>query len=178
MTTASPRSGFRTLLLRRRGCCFYSVLFARAHAGKSEYPAGKTLFVVNVPHAASEGSLSAAFGHLGQVASVSFGCLPPERAGELSSAPSGARTAHIVFEQAGSLKKALSTRRPLQLVEQHAAPSAADAAPSREELQRSVDSFMRKFEEQEARRLKEEERAHNQMDADGCFAIPRARPLS
>ena len=158
---------YTRLRARQSGTCFYSVLFAREHAsrvGDSSLPAGRTLFVANVPCGTTEPKLKAAFKKLGDISSVSIG-----------QGESGAEghTAHVVFERPAALKKALATTKTLLFGAADNADSSLRAVEEgREELQQSVDAFMRKFEQDEARRREAEESAHNQMDADGWHAPP------
>jgi len=152
---------FIPLTLKLRGHSSTSVVFARPHAGKAsdELPAGRTLFVASVPLSATAAALQAAFEKHGAVSAVALGTL--------DGGQSSTCTAHVTFASPSGLKRALSGQKLLRAV----LPEACRAGPdSREELQRSVDSFMRSFEADEQRRQQAEEEQHNRMDSDGCAA--------
>ena len=132
----------------------------------AELPAGRTLFVLNVPPGVPPGALAEALAaRAGEVTSL-----------RLSEGEGGARSAHVVFDQPAALKKALAIAKPLDLaVERPPRPSSSAAAPSREELQASVGEFMQRFEADEAVRRADEDARHNQVDADGFVVVTRKR---
>ena len=146
---------------------FLTTLFGRAHVSKNdaELPAGRTLFVLNVPPRVAPGALAAALeAKAGEVTSV-----------RLSS--DGSHAAHIVFAEPSGLKKALAANsKPLDLaVSADGAAADAEEPSSRAELQESVGAFMQQFEADEAARKAEEEARHNQMDSDGFVVVTRKR---
>lgn len=155
---------YATLRLQLQGRAFYRSLFARPHMGKgddTELVPGQTLFVLNLPETATASAVKHAFNQVGEVTSVKLSDVPA------TTGSSTARGAHIVFSAASALKKALKLSEPLRLVLPKP-KSTGLATESREQMQKSVDKFMRKFDAAEKRRKAEEEARHNQMDADGC----------
>jgi|EP00908_Phaeocystis_cordata_P004134 hypothetical protein len=177
-------AAYTPLRVEIAGRAFHSTLFARLHTSKAadaELPAQRTLFAVNVPHGATEAGLRAAFERLGVVSEVRLGRMAADGP---STAASAASTAHIVFESAATLKAALKSKKALRLT-LAAAPATTRAPESREQLQRAVDGFLKKFEADERQREKEELAQKGQMDADGCaprrdasdLLAPRASPI-
>ncbi len=184
---ASSVPGYTALPLRVGERAFVSQLFARQHqsrADDAELPPKRTLLVLNVPLGATADGLAAAFARAGEVTAVR----------NLGREGGGARSAHVIFAQPVGLKKALASRRALELrldaggsgggssgggggSRAGSAPgaSARGGAPSREELQASVDAFMRQFEADEAARQAAEDARHNTMDADGFVVVTRKR---
>lgn len=157
----SRTPAYTPLPARVGGRAFLTTLFARAHASRAddaELPAGRTLFVLNVPPHVTPGALVSALEQAGEVLSV--------RVGDGASA-------HVVFEEPAGLKKALAAKKPLDLAV--TLPSTAAPAPSRAELEASVGAFMQQFEADEAERRAAEEARHNAMDADGFVVVSRKR---
>jgi len=147
-------------------------LFARAHASSkaesAELPAGRTLFLINVPPTATADAVQSAFEKRGRVSSVRLGTLD---GGESSTTS----TAHVVFAKASALKKVLSAQKPVAMAAVSERLPRAEAPEGVEELQRSVDSFMQAFEADELRRREHEEQQHNRMDDDGFVLVTRKR---
>eukprot|EP00966_Prymnesium_polylepis_P173863 4022128-Prymnesium_polylepis.1 len=164
-----PREEYSQLRVEVPGRVFHTTMFARAHASKgedAELPAGRTLFVLNVPAAASESALRSAFALAGEVSAVKLSGVPG------AAGSSSTHAAHVVFAAPGGLKKALKLAEPLQLtLEAPSAKGAEQKLESREQMQRSVDAYMRKFDADEKRREAEDEARHNQMDADGFVVV-------
>ena len=163
------REEYKLLRLEVKGRAFYSTLFARAHVSKSDdtdLPAGQTLFLLNVPATATDKALRSAFSVAGDVKKVQSSKI----AGAVAGSTTGTRAAHIAFASPDGLKKALAMQEPLKLTLEGGRDSggAAPKTESREVLQRSVDSLMKKFDAAERRREEEEEARHNTMDGDGC----------
>ena len=178
-SAAVTHSGYSALPARVGGRAFHATLFARAHVSRdsdAELPAGRTLFVLNVPCNATSESLAEAFSaRAGEVTAVHLG-------GSTSASAAAAQSAHVVFKQAASMKKALGGGKELDIAVAEDAASAASAAhpnsgppPSRAALQEAVGAFMERFEAEEAQRLAEEEARHNAMDADGFVVVSRKR---
>ena len=171
----SAGSSYTSIAVRGRGRSFCSVLYGRQHkskAGEESLVAGRTLFLANVPHGAGADALRTAFSSLGEVTHVQLGMLGSADVGSSSVA-----TAHVVFAHASALKKALAYRasqKPLQLAMTEPAAEAS-GVESREELQRSVDEFMRRFEAEESRRQEEADAEHNRMDSDGFVVVAKKR---
>ena len=106
MPSAGAVSGYAALPARIGSRSFYAMLFARAHVSRDDdtaLPAGRTLFVLNVPHNVSDDGLEEAFSHA--------------RAGKVVAVRriAGSSAAHVIFEQHGSLKKAPSGGKPLHI---------------------------------------------------------------
>ena len=105
MPSAGAVSGYAALPARIGSRSFYATLFARAHVSRDDdtaLPAGRTLFVLNVPHSVSDDGLEEAFS---------------SRAGKVAAVRriAGSSAAHVIFEQPGSLKKALAGGKPLHM---------------------------------------------------------------
>ncbi|KAL1520407.1 hypothetical protein AB1Y20_021993 [Prymnesium parvum] len=167
-------TGYAPIYLHAPGRAFHACLLARAHVSKpgdSEWPAGRTLFLLNVPAAASaprlHSAFSAAVGEVGRLALC-----------EVGEAHAPVRAAHVAFAAPESLKKALRLRRALELPEEETRKGGAARRESREQMQRTVDAFMRKFDAAQARREAEEAARHNTMDADGFVVVSRKRGRS
>jgi hypothetical protein len=166
---------YSRLLFRVKGRRFLSVVFARMHvsrAADASHPAGRTLFLANLPPAASADALTDALSSFGAVESVSI-----EAAGGEAG---GGSHAHVVFAAAASLKKCLATDKALALPvgkpSRRALAWDASAMPeSREALQASVSSFMRDFERAEQGREREAAARHGQLDEDGFVTVTRRR---
>eukprot|EP00965_Chrysotila_dentata_P243687 6205559-Pleurochrysis_carterae.AAC.1 len=158
----TPSSRYQRLLVRRRGSCFCTVMLMRAHtskAGDTDHPAGRTLFLINVPAACTSDMLKTMLSTFGNVRTVTIGTLAPDSADILSGEITGSRTAHVVFKSPVALEKALASDECLALVggssDSTKTGKATSEECSREELQTSVDNFMKKFEADEARRIRE-----------------------
>jgi len=171
------REDYRQLYLQIRGRAFHTTLFARPHVSKgdnAELPAGQTLFVLNVPATATEKALSTAFSTAGEVKAVQISSIASGTNGA-----AGTRAAHVAFASPSGLKKALALRQPMQLVIALSGSTPRLEQPAtREQLQRSADSFMKKFDAAEKRREAEEEARHNTMDDDGFVLVTRKRGRS
>lgn len=151
-----------SLTFKVRGHSSTSVLFARLHAGKEG--AGRTLFVTSLPPSLTAAEIQTAFEHHGAVSAVTLG--------EIDGGRTSTRTAHVTFAKSSGVKKALSSRKALQA---ESAVASAHTMESREELQESVDSFLRNFEADEQRRHDLEDAQHGQMDSDGFVMVTRKR---
>jgi hypothetical protein len=165
---------YSRLLFRIIGRRFLSVVFARMHASRTAdalHPAGRTLFLANLPPAASADALTDALASFGEVERVSI-----EVAGREGA---GGPHAHVVFADAASLKKCLCTDKALALPAtapaRRAAPDASATNESREALQASVSSFMRNFERAEEGRERDAAARHGQLDEDGFVTVTRRR---
>lgn len=168
-TVMGIRQEYTMLRVKVKGRTFFTTLFARAHVSKdgdANLPAGLTLFVLNVPATATKKALCAAFRVAGDVKSVQTSNI----GGEAGSSNARTRVAHVVFASPAGVKKALALRQPLQLVLDVRRESSRGEPQSegREELQKWVDSFMKKFDAAERRKEAEAEARHNTMDGDGC----------
>ena len=183
MPESSSTSGYVPLSAHVEGHAFHATLFARAHVSRAddvEFPAKRTLFLLNVPPSVGEADILAAFeARAGEVSSVRVSCA------------ADARTAHVVFALPAGLKKALALTKPLELGcsgssstgQQQSDPHAsfmsetaiATRAPAREALQAEVGEFMERFEAEETARREEEDARHNQMDSDGFVVVTRKR---
>lgn len=163
---------YARLLVRIKGRRFLSVVFARMHASRAAdaaHPAGRTLFLANLPPAASAHALTAALSSFGEVESVSIEVADREAGG-------GAH-AHVVFAAASSLKKCLGTDKALALPASRPARRADASATneSREALQASVSSFMRDFERAEEGRERAAAAQYGQVDEDGFVTVTRRK---
>ena len=111
MPAAVTHAGYTALPARVGGRAFYTTLFARAHVSRdsdAELPPGRTLFVLNVPHNATTEGLATAFSaRAGEVTAVHLGSSP--------SASAAAQSAHVVFAQTASMKKALGAGRAIRI---------------------------------------------------------------
>lgn len=178
---SSSASGYTALPVRVGARAFHTTIFARAHVSKQDdvgrLPAGRTLFVLNVPADVSADGLAEGF-------SARTGGNAPAVHLSDGGGSSDARSAHVVFEQAATLKKALNASKPLEVAHAENAQAGKSgassavgraSAPKRSALQSSVASFMEQFEAEEAARIAEEDARHNAMDADGFVVVSRKR---
>ena len=167
---SEPNSGYVALTAEIRGRAFHCQLLARPHVSRSgdeQLPANRTLFLLNVPLQLSEDDLRSAFAFKDEEVVVHLS--------SQASESGAASTAHIVFTQPASLKRVLTSNKPLQLPTATCKPSSAAHPPKREELQRNVSSFMQAYEDAERKRETEEDAKHNQIDADGFVLVARKR---
>lgn len=168
-------AGYTPIRVEIQGRAQLSTLFARVHASKAddaELPAQRTLFAVNVPHGASAEALRTAFERLGAVSDVRLGSMEATdgSAAGASSSTAAVPTAHVIFESAPALKAALKSKKVLRLALEANAPARTE---SREELQRSVDSLLKRFEHEERERERQALAEKGQMDADGFVVVGR-----
>lgn len=174
-------AGYTPIRVEIQGRAQLSTLFARVHASKAddaELPAQRTLFAVNVPHGASAETLRTGFERLGAVSDVRLGSMEATdgSATGASSSTAAVPTAHVIFESAAALKAALKSKKVLRLALEPAAPVRTE---SREQLQRSVDGFLKRFEHEERERERQALAEKGQMDADGFVVVGRrGKPLA
>ncbi|EOD09415.1 hypothetical protein EMIHUDRAFT_448353 [Emiliania huxleyi CCMP1516] len=169
---------YARLLFRQKDRHFATVVFARAHASRAadaERPAGRTLFLANLPLSATGSALRSALEAFGPVDAVHM-----DAAGGVAASPRRSQQAHVVFAAAPALRKCLKCDRAIPLSAGGGGGGASsvggtlgDAPEDRETLGASVAAFLQQFEADEASRARAAESAHGAMDEDGFVLVTR-----
>nr|XP_050867086.1 ribosomal RNA-processing protein 7 homolog A isoform X1 [Vespula vulgaris] len=148
-------------------------LFFKKHWVKkqeSDYPRGKTLFVLNIPPYATTDSLKNAFSRLcGEVTSIVFTTLV------------GFKTAYIVFNNESSLEKALKLPNDYVIclsTEQETYLTGLakwcseynDSIQSENDIKKEINKYMSTYDQQIADRIAKEKAAKD-MEQDGWVTI-------
>ncbi|KAL1399139.1 hypothetical protein pipiens_008443 [Culex pipiens pipiens] len=144
-------------------------------------PAGRTLFVLNVPPYATAASLAQAFSVAGPVASVLLQEKPSEEP-EKEDAGHKFKVAYVVFEKASSARKVLDKKCSLRaLNEDGQLVTGMDKwrrefeqdVPNPVELQREIDEYMAGY-DREVQKQKKVEEEGGEADDEGWVTVTKA----
>uniref|UniRef100_A0A1Q3FW51 Hipothetical protein n=1 Tax=Culex tarsalis TaxID=7177 RepID=A0A1Q3FW51_CULTA len=146
-------------------------------------PAGRTLFVLNVPPYATEASLAQAFSVAGPVASVLLQEKPSEEP-EREDAGHKFKVAYVVFEKASAARKVLERKCGAlrALNEDGGLVTGMDKwrrefegdAPDPVELQREIDEYMAGYDREVQKQKRVEEEEGGEADDEGWVTVTKA----
>ncbi|KAF4519350.1 hypothetical protein B566_EDAN011356 [Ephemera danica] len=180
----------------KSSCTAHHWLYCKEHSVREKHvgkPAGRTLFIINVPPYYTEKCMNKLFNQYGTVTAVYFhknptSSLPPEETSKIfhvHQTIKGFKVAYVVFDSPSCVSaiQKLNWSEPAVVWDaaDKDAPIAIDRwkaeydarIPDVEELQAEIDSFMEKHDKQvseEERKLKETE---GQPDDEGWITVTR-----
>ncbi|XP_055534295.1 ribosomal RNA-processing protein 7 homolog A [Wyeomyia smithii] len=161
----------------------YHFIYAKANHSRSSSrlkPAGKTLFVLNIPPYATSEALRTAFSSAGAVANVILQEKPSEESDGSPEPSTKFKVAYVVYEQASSLKKLLRKRELNALNADGKLLTGIDKwtkeyqerIPDPVEMQKEIDAYMAGYDRQVAAQKIKEQRATK--DDEGWVTVSKS----
>uniref|UniRef100_A0A6M2DKG1 Hipothetical protein n=1 Tax=Xenopsylla cheopis TaxID=163159 RepID=A0A6M2DKG1_XENCH len=185
--------GFKALLLpysKKNTDSHYVYIKEHSVRGQTEdKPKGKTLFVLNVPHYATEDSMKRVFSEAGEVQTVIFSQKPScvtnktdENSNIFSSKPIvGFKVAYIVYKSVMALQKCLTLRQlpPLSIKEapvncgiKHWIEQYNNSIIDENIMQVEIDKFMKIYDQEENKKL-QHEKSLQEADDEGWVTVTK-----